>query len=259
MLIDTHVNLHHHNFAADLDAVLAGARAAGVGAMVTISDRLDNLDAITAIAHAHDDIWMSVGVHPHYAKDYADIAPQDLMALAGANPKVVAIGETGLDLHYNHSPIEVQRRVFEAHLAAAQACDLPVIVHTRDADDLTAACLESAARAGPMRILMHCYTSGESLARTAWALGGYISFSGIMTFKNAEDVRAVARAAPLDRVVLETDCPYLAPVPHRGRRCEPSMVGEVYAAFAQLRGLGVEALRDQVRENFLRLFSRVSL
>jgi TatD DNase family protein len=256
VLIDSHVNLHHAAFDADRDAVIAAARAAGVGPMITICDRLDHLPAIAAIAESDARIFMSCGVHPHHAKDFAGLTAEALIETATCYPKVIAIGETGLDQHYNYSPIDQQTAVFDAHLKAAQALDLPVIIHTREADDLTAQRLESAAEGRPLRILMHCYTSSLALAQTAWRLGGYISFSGIMTFKAAQAVRDVALAAPLDRVILETDCPYLTPVPFRGRRCEPAHVAHIYEAFAQLRGVPIEELRDIVADNFYRLFSR---
>lgn len=258
MLIDSHVNLHHHAFDPDRGAVIDAARRAGVGRMITICDRLENIDAIATIAAAHDDISMSVGVHPHYAKDAQSMSVETLVGLA-ASPKVCAIGETGLDRHYNHSPFDDQLRSFEIHLHAAAITGLPVIVHTRDADADTQAALTRAKAQHPhLAILMHCYTSGMALAQASWALGAYISFSGIMTFKSAEEVRAVARNAPLDRVLLETDCPYLAPVPHRGRRNEPALVDAVYDAFAALRGLSRSALEQIVRDNFFRLFKRIS-
>lgn len=257
MLIDSHVNLHHEAFEEDRDEALSRARAAGVGRFITICDRLENLDRIATIAAAHSDIWMSAGVHPHYAKDVPDLTADQLASFARSNPKIVAIGETGLDQYYNHSPIEAQLKSFRAHLAAAQQTDLPVIVHTRDADPLTAEALESAAAQQPIRILMHCYTSGMELAERAWALGAYMSFSGIMTFKSADAVRAVAMAAPLDRVIFETDCPYLAPIPHRGRRNEPAFVADVYDAFARLRGLSRDSVVDLAARNFFTLFSRV--
>lgn len=258
MLIDSHVNLHHAAFEADREAVIAAARAAGVGPMISICDRLDNLPAIAAIVAQDPQMWMSAGVHPHHAKASTDLTADHLISLVKDLPKVIAIGETGLDQHYNYSPLDDQERCFAAHLGAARALDLPVIVHTREADALTARMLEDAAAAGGLRILMHCYTSGLALAQTAWRLGGYISFSGIMTFKAAEAVREVARAAPLDRVILETDCPYLAPVPFRGRRCEPAHVAQVYAAFAQLRGIPEAEVREIVAENFFRLFSKAA-
>ncbi len=258
MLIDSHVNLHHAAFDSDRSQVIDAARAAGVTRMITICDRLENVDAIAAIAAAHDDIAMSVGVHPHYAKDALDLTVETLAALA-ASPKVCAIGETGLDRHYNHSPFDDQFACFETHLRAAALTDLPVIVHTREADADTQAALRRAKEQyANLAILMHCYTSSMALARASWDMGAYMSFSGIMTFKTADDVRAVARAAPLERVLLETDCPYLAPSPHRGRRNEPAWVSAVYEAFATLRGVSRPALEDQLRENFFRLFRRLS-
>lgn len=253
MLIDSHVNLHAEAFAPDLDAVLARARAAGVGAMITICDRMENFSAVRALAHAHDDIRASVGAHPHYAIDHEALTAQMLID-AAADPRVVGIGETGLDQHYNHSPIEAQIACFRAHIAAARETGLPLIVHTREADRLTGDILEDEYARGPFKILLHCYTSGAELAARAYALGARISFSGILTFKNAEDVRAVARTAPLDRVILETDCPYLAPVPHRGRRCEPAFVADVYAAFCALRGLALEEGAARIAETFHALF-----
>jgi TatD DNase family protein len=258
VLIDSHVNLHHAMFDADRDAVIAAARAAGVEAMISICDRLDNLPAIAAIAEADAQIFMSAGVHPHHAKDVPDLTAQMLTETAARYRKVIAIGETGLDQHYHYSPIDAQIQSFAAHLEAARALDLPVIIHTREADALTGQMLETAAAAGPLRILMHCYTSSLELAQTAWRLGGYISFSGIMTFKAAHAVREVARQAPLERVILETDCPYLTPVPFRGRRCEPAHVAHVYDAFAALRGIDPADLRATVADNFYRLFSKAT-
>lgn len=253
MLIDSHVNLHHARFAEDREAVIARARAAGVEAMVTICDEIGNFPPVRAIAQAHADIFASVGAHPHHARAHRDLTAETLIALA-QDPNVVGIGETGLDLHYGFSPIEDQIAVFRVHIAAARATGLPLIVHTRKADDLTADILETAPTPS---ILMHCYTSGEDLARRALALGASFSFSGILTFKNAEDVRAIARMIPLDRVILETDCPYLAPAPHRGQRCEPAHVAEVYRCFAELRGLSMDACARIVAENFHRIFSRI--
>lgn len=257
MLIDSHVNLHAEAFAADLDAVIARARAAGVARMIAICDRMQNAEQVRTLARAHAGIWASVGAHPHYAKDHPDLTAENLRQ-AAEDPIIAAIGETGLDLHYGFSPLEEQVRVFRAHIAVARATGLPLIVHTRAADALTAELLEEEHAAGAFPILLHCYTSGLDLARRGLALGAVISFSGILAFKNAEDVRAVAREAPLDRVLLETDCPYLAPPPHRGRRCEPAMVAWVYEAFARLRGIEHEALSAQVWQTFHRLFRRIA-
>lgn len=256
-LIDSHVNLHAGAFAEDLPAVVARARAAGVGVMVSICDRMENLPAVLAVTAAHPGIWASVGAHPHHAKDHQDLSGAALITCAREHPRICAIGETGLDQHYGYSPIEDQVRAFRAHIEAARALDLPLIVHTREADALTAEILEEEHGRGAFRILLHCYTSGPELARRALALGAYISFSGILTFKAAHAVREVAQAVPLERVILETDCPYLAPIPHRGRRCEPAFVADVYRHFATLRGLGEDDARALIAENFHRLFHTI--
>lgn len=256
MLIDSHVNLHHHKFDADRDEVIARARAAGVRRMITICDRIENFPAVIAIAEAHDDIYASVGAHPHYAKDHRALAAERLIEL-GRHSKVVGVGETGLDLYYKHSPLEDQVAVFRAHAAAARALDKTLIIHTREADDRMGDLLQEEAAKGGLRILLHCYTSGAELARRALALGAMISFSGILTFKNADDVRAVAQEAPLDRVIVETDCPYLAPVPFRGQRCEPMHVAQVQAAFLKLRGVPEEEGAAMLADNFHRLFPQI--
>ncbi len=256
MFIDSHVNLHHAAFDADRDAVLAAARAAGVGIMLTICDAMENATAVAALARAHDDIHASVGAHPHHAKDHLELSAATLIAHA-ENPKIAGIGETGLDQHYGFSPLDQQIAVFRTHIAAARATGLPLIVHTRGADEVTADILEEEMGKGAFPLLMHCYTSGESLARRALKIGAYFSFSGIMTFKNAHDVRAIAAETPIERVILETDCPYLTPVPHRGQRCEPRHVVDVYRAFAALRGLELEACAARVADNFHRLFARI--
>ena len=257
MMIDSHVNLHHQAFAEDRDAVIQRAREAGVARMITICDKIENFPHVIAIAEAHADIYASVGAHPHYAKDHLDLTAERLIEL-GRHEKVVGVGETGLDQHYKWSPFEDQVTVFRAHAKAARVLDKTLIIHTREADEAMAALLEEEAGRGPLRILMHCYTSGADLARRALALGAYFSFSGIITFKNADDVRAIAREVPLDRVIVETDCPYLAPVPHRGQRCEPMHVAEVQAAFAKLRGLEAEEASALLADNFFRLFPGVA-
>ncbi|MFT3726787.1 MAG: TatD family hydrolase [Terricaulis sp.] len=256
LLIDSHVNLHHHLFDADRDAVITRARDAGVARMITICDKIENLGQVSAIAQAHDDIYCSVGAHPHYAKDHLDLTAEKLIEL-GRHKKVVGVGETGLDRHYNFSPAEDQIKVFRAHAAAARALDKTLIIHTREADDEMAELLEEEAGKGPLRILMHCYTSGAELARRALALGAYISFSGIMTFKNGNDVRTIASETPLDRIIVETDCPYLTPVPFRGQRCEPMHVAQVQGAFAQLRGLSEAKCSALLADNFFRLFPTI--
>jgi TatD DNase family protein len=254
-LIDSHVNLHHAAFAEDRDAVIARARAAGVSTMLTICDTLDNAPVVRAIAEQHDFIWASVGVHPHHAKDYPDLKAETLMRLA-EHPKIVAIGETGLDQHYGYSSLDDQVRSLRAHIAAARALDLPVIIHTREADDATGDVLEDEYARGAFRILMHCYTSGARLAERALALGACFSISGIATFKSASDVRTVMETVPLANLILETDCPYLAPIPHRGRRNEPAFLADLSRFVAQWRGWEEGAMQAAMADNFYALFSR---
>ena len=232
MLIDSHVNLHAPQFDADREAVIDRARAAGIGRMVEVSDKVSSFAATQAVAEGRDDIFLTVGTHPHEAKENPGLTLETLCELA-ALPKVVGIGETGLDFHYDLSPRDVQAQVFRAHVAAARRTGLPLVVHTRAADDVMAEILDEEFAVGAFRLIMHCYTSGPALARRAAALGAYFSVSGIATFKAAEDVRAVIRDMPEDRILVETDCPYLAPVPMRGRRNEPAFLPYVLAQLAE--------------------------
>jgi TatD DNase family protein len=253
MLFDTHVNLHAEQYVSDLPDVLARARAAGITAMMAICDRLDRLPAVKAIAAANNDIWCSVGVHPHYAKDFWTLEAAVLVEEA-RDPKVRAIGETGLDQHYGYSDIVLQERSFVEHIHAARETQLTLVVHTREADDLTGDILEREYARGPFPILMHCYTGGERLARRAVDLGARFSVSGILSFKAAQDVRNVMSQVPLDRIILETDCPYLAPVPHRGRRNEPAYLVDVCRAFAEHRGMSFEDAAQLTTRNAIDLF-----
>ena len=256
MLIDSHVNLHAPQFDLDREAVIERARAVGVGLMLTISDKLSSLPAVRAISQANPDIWHTVGIHPHEAKDEPDLQPGRLVELAD-HPKAVGIGETGLDFHYNLSPRPVQAAVFRAHIAAARQTGLPLVVHAREADEVMARMLEDAFAEGPFKLLMHCYTSGPALlARTA-ALGAWFSVSGIASFKTANDVRERVREMPQDRIIVETDCPYLAPVPHRGRRNEPAYVGLVLDTLAKVRGWGREEALARTTDAFFTLFDRI--
>ncbi len=257
MFVDSHVNLHSDKYAEDLAEVIENARTAGVGWMLTISDKLESTGAIKEIADAHDFIWRSVGVHPHYAKDYPDLTAAQLIEMA-EDPKVVGIGECGLDFHYEYSERDIQTPVFKAHIDAASETGLPLIIHTRNADDATRELLIEEHGKGAFTPLLHCYTGGPELARTALDLGGYISFSGIITFKNADDIRAIARDAPVDRIIIETDCPYLAPVPMRGRRCEPAHVVHVAEKLADIRGVSMADIAAATTDNFFRLFSRAA-
>jgi len=256
MLIDSHVNLHAHQFDEDRDAVIARAREAGVGLMVEISDKLSTFEATHALAMAHADIWCTVGAHPHEARDHTAMTADDLVALAG-RPRVVGIGECGLDFHYDLSPREEQAQVFRTHIEAAQRTGLPLVVHTREADADMAAILREGQTKAPFRFLMHCYTSGAELSEQAAEMGAWFSVSGIATFKAAEAVREVIRAMPADRIIVETDCPYLAPVPHRGRRNEPAYVGHVLQALADIRGWSREEAEARTTDAFFNLFDGI--
>ena len=255
MIIDSHVNLHAPQFNDDREAVIDRARAAGVGLMVNICDRVSNFPACRAIAEAPD-IWCTVGTHPHEAKDDPDLSAMTLIELA-ADLRVVGIGECGLDFHYDLSPRDLQARVFRVHCAAARETGLPLVVHTRAADDAMGDILEAEHAAGPFRILMHCYTSGGDLARRCADLGAWFSVSGIATFKAAADVRSVIRDMPAERIIVETDCPYLAPVPHRGRRNEPAYVPHVLAKLAEVRGWSLEEAEQRTENAFFTLFDRI--
>ena len=256
MLIDSHVNLHAPQFDEDRGVVIERARAAGVERMVTICDRVTAFDRVHAIAMAHDDIWCTVGTHPHEAKENPDLAAETLIKLA-ARDRVVGVGETGLDYHYDLSPRDLQQRVFLAHIEAAAATGLPLVVHSREADGDMSQMLEKAYAKRTFKILLHCYTSGPELARRAAALGAFFSVSGIASFKAAEDVRAVIRDMPGDRIIVETDCPYLAPVPMRGRRNEPAFLPHVLAKLAEIRGWSLEEAEARTEAAFFNLFDRV--
>jgi TatD DNase family protein len=226
-MIDTHINIHHEDYSDDRSDVLHRARAAGVTGFVAICDQISNAEIIRTIVADEPDMVRSVGAHPHYAKDHRDLTPRVLQDLAAKTPFARAIGETGLDQHYGYSDLEAQIEVFRAHIAAARALNLPVIVHTREADELTAKILEDETEKGAFPILLHCYTSGLDLLRRGLTLGAMVSFSGIATFKNASGVRDAVSITPLDRMVIETDGPYLAPIPMRGRRNEPAYLPHI--------------------------------
>jgi len=255
-LIDSHCHLDFPDFADELDAVVARAREAGVETMITIGTRIDRAQRLAEIAEAYDDVFFTVGAHPHEA---AKEASSDFAAMRrlAAHPKCVGIGEAGLDYHYNYAPPEVAERVFRGQIALARELDLPLVVHTREAEADTAAILKDEMARGAFRGLLHCFTSSRALAEAALDLGLMISFSGVVTFKNAEELRRIARDVPLDRLLVETDAPYLAPVPHRGRRNEPAFVAATARVVAEARGMAPEALAEAARLNTLRLFSRI--
>ena len=256
MLIDSHCHLDYLARDGDLEAVIARARAAGVGAMITICTKLSEFESVRAIAAAHDDIWCSLGVHPHEAAGEGQATPERLIALAG-HAEVVGIGETGLDYYYEHSPRAAQQTSFRAHIAAARETGLPLIVHSRDAEADTIAILREAHAEGAFGGVIHCFTAGPDLARAALEIGFFISVAGVVSFKKAEALRAVVREVPLERLLIETDSPYLAPVPMRGKRNEPAFVAHTAAALAKLKELPVEEVARTTSDNARRLFSKM--
>lgn len=255
MLVDSHCHLDFPEFSAELDAVLGRARDAGVGHFLTIGTELGAFARVRAIAETADDIHCSVGVHPHSAEKEL-LKDQDVLLKECAHPKVVAFGETGLDFYYNNSPRHEQIADFRIHIAAARDASLPLVVHTRDAEDDTLAILSEEMDRGPFTGVIHCFTGTDKLARGALDLGFYISVSGIATFKKADDLRGVIKNVPLERLLVETDSPYLAPQPHRGKRNEPSFVVHTAAMLADLKGVSEEELAAATTENFFRLFSK---
>lgn len=258
MLIDSHCHLDFDVLAADRDGVLKRAAEAGVTGMVTIGTWVSKYDVIRAIAEEHDNIWFSVGTHPHNADQELDVTVDDLVRLA-QHPKCVAIGEAGLDYFYDNAPRDAQAQGFRTHIAAARQTQLPLVIHTRSADDDTIAILEEESAKGQFPFVLHCFSSGAEVARAGLALGGYVSFSGIATFKTAEAIREVADFVPLDRILVETDAPYLAPVPHRGQTNEPSFVRFTAERIAEVKGLSIEDFGRQTTQNFARLFSKTGL
>lgn len=257
MLVDSHCHLDFPDFAEDMAGVLARAAEAGVAKMVTISTRVRRFDQIRAIAEAHDPVWCSVGTHCHHAAEEPEVDRDTLIGLA-AHPKVVAIGEAGLDFHYDFSPPETQLASFREHIAAARETGLPLVIHSREADEEMARVLEEeTAGEGAFPHLLHCFSSGPELARRSLALGGYVSFSGILTFKKSEEVRQIAAEVPLDRLLVETDAPYLAPMPHRGKRCEPAYVAETAKVLATVKGISAAEIAQITTDNFHRLFKKI--
>jgi TatD DNase family protein len=255
MLVDSHCHLDFPEFLPELEAVLARARDAGVGHFLTIGTELEAFPRIRSIAETAEDIHCTVGVHPHSAAKEILESPEILLR-ESEHPKVVAFGETGLDFHYNNSPRVEQIADFRVHIAAARQASLPLIVHTRDAEDDTIAILTEEMEIGAFTGVIHCFTGSDKLARSCLELGFYISASGIVTFKKAETLRAVIRDVPLDRLLVETDAPYLAPQPHRGKRNEPCFVVHTAAVLAELKGVSDEMLASATTENFFRLFSK---
>ncbi|UYO00276.1 MAG: TatD family hydrolase [Devosia sp.] len=258
MLIDSHCHLDFEALSGDIDGVLARAEAAGVTGMVTISTRVDNFSTYAAIAERYPNVWCSVGTHPHNADQELHIEIEDLVRLS-AHPRCVAIGEAGLDYFYDNAPRDAQATGLRRHIAAARITGLPLVIHSRQADDDMAAILEEEAGQGDFPFVLHCFTAGMDLAQRALKLGGYISFSGIVTFRNAQEIQDVAKIVPADRYLVETDAPYLAPIPHRGQSNEPSYVRHTAEKVAELRGVSLEQVGAETTANFGRLFSKTGI
>ncbi|MGL5167412.1 MAG: TatD family hydrolase [Afipia sp.] len=256
MLVDSHCHLDFPDFADDLDAIVARAEAVGVGRIVTISTRVRRIDGLLAITSRFPNVYCSVGTHPHNADEEDGITPDELIALT-KHPKVVALGEAGLDNFYKDGSPEAQERGFRAHIAAARATGLPLVIHTREADEACGRILEDEIAKGPFKAVLHCYTGGRELAMKAIGLGLSISFTGILTFKNSQAIRDIAAELPPDRIMVETDAPYLAPGKFRGKRNEPSFVVETAKVLAETRGVSLEEIAQQTTENFFRLFDKV--
>jgi TatD DNase family protein len=256
MLVDSHCHLDFPEFDADRDALVDRAEELGITRMVTISTRVRRFAAIRGIAARYASVYCSIGTHPHNASEEIDVTTDDIVRLA-AEPKVVAIGEAGLDYHYHHATREAQRAGFIRHIAAARATGLPLVIHAREADDDVAAILTDEMGKGAFGFVLHCFSSGAALARTGISLGGYVSFSGIVTFKKSEALRAIAAEVPVGRLLVETDAPFLAPEPHRGHRNEPAYVVDTARQLAQTRQMPFEALAAATTDNFHRLFTRV--
>ena len=257
MIIDSHAHLDYPQLADDLPGVLARASEAGVDRIITIGVKLSTADRPRRIAESHDNVWFSAGIHPHEAGNEALACDVDAIMAAADHPRCVAIGEAGLDYHYDYAPRDLQAASFRAQITAARTLGLPIIVHAREADDDIASIIEDEMARGTFAGVLHCFSSGAKLARRALDVGFYVSFSGILTFKSAETIQQVARDAPADRILVETDAPFLAPVPMRGKPNEPAFTSHTLAKLAELRGTTVEEMAALTRANTLRLFSRM--
>ncbi|MGL4325614.1 MAG: TatD family hydrolase [Beijerinckiaceae bacterium] len=257
MLIDSHCHLDFPDLAQDRDAVLMRARAAGIGIMLTISTHVARFGHYAAIAEEHADVFCTVGTHPHNAGEEPDIAVGTLVELS-RHPRCVAIGEAGLDFFYDKAPRDIQEKVFRTHIAAARDTQLPLIIHARDADDVMIAILREEHGRGAFPAVLHCFSSGEAVARCGVELGFLVSFSGILTFKNSDEIRRIAAQVPRDQLLVETDAPYLAPVPFRGKRNEPAFVAHTAKALADVHGVSAADMSDITTANFLRYFPKAA-
>ena len=255
MLVDSHCHLDFPDFAEERDAIVSRALETGIGRMVTISTRVRKFAQVLAIAEAYEQVYCSVGTHPHNAAEEPDVTADELVRLA-QHPKVVAIGEAGLDYFYDNAPRDAQAKGFRTHIAAARITGLPLVIHARDADADVAAILEDEMGKGAFPFVLHCFSSGRGLAEAGVALGGYVSFSGILTFKRSDELREIAAHVPRDRLLVETDAPYLAPQPFRGKRNEPAYVKETAAVLAKVIGVAENEVAEITTDNFFRLFSK---
>ena len=256
MLIDSHCHLDFPEFAPELDAVMSRAAQAGVGRMITIGTHVARYESYRAIAERYDNVWFTVGTHPHRAHEEPDTTVERLLELA-SHPRCIAIGETGLDYHYDKSPRDVAERVFRVHIAAARRSGLPLVIHSRDADADMARILRDEMGQGTFKALLHCFTSSRALAMTGLELGLSVSFSGVLTFKNSQELRDIARDIPMDRLLVETDAPFLAPVPHRGKRNEPAFVAATAAVLAEVKSASTADIARATTANVTRLFSKM--
>jgi len=256
ILVDSHCHLDFPDFAAELDTIVARARAAGISRIVTISTRVKKHAQVLMIAEKYPQVFCSVGTHPHHAAKEPDIDAKALIEMA-KHPKIVAIGEAGLDYHYNNSPRDAQAASFREHISAARETGLPLVIHSRNCDSDMAQILRDESGKGSFPAVLHCFTGGRDLAFAAIDLGHYVSFTGILTFKHSDDLRAIAAALPADRILVETDAPYLAPLPYRGKRNEPAYVVETARVLAEARGVPADEIARQTTENFFRLFNKV--
>ncbi len=256
MLVDSHCHLEFPDFQGELDQLVERARTANTGTMLTIGTRLERYMQPVEIAQKYENIFCTVGTHPHNATDEQSFSTSDIIELAASHEKIVGIGETGLDFHYNKSPRQIQEKSFRNHIAAARQTGLPLVIHTRSADDEMAQILSDEMKKGVFGGVLHCFSSGEKLADMAHELGLYISFSGILTFKTAGEIRQVAKNAPAKRILVETDAPYLAPVPMRGKRNEPAYVAHTAACLARIRQISLDEITRQTSKNFFSLFKQ---
>ncbi|MEE9589181.1 MAG: TatD family hydrolase [Hyphomicrobiaceae bacterium] len=256
MLVDHHCHLDFDQFANDRDDLVARAEAAGVEILVSISTRIAHFDELLETIAPYPNVYCSIGTHPHHADKELGVPVERIVELS-EHPRVIAIGEAGLDYHYDNSPRKAQAEGFRRHIAAARETGLPLVIHTREADEDTASILEEEMSAGPFSAVLHCFTAGRDLAERGLALGLYVSFSGVITFKNSDELRAIARDVPMERLLVETDAPFLAPVPHRGKRNEPAFVRHTAECLAEVKGVSLDQLAEATTENFFRLYTKV--